>query len=200
MSKRDLAFVSATADADLEPRTKRRKDTKSVEKEDVPMDDATTSPVENGGQANGVSNEEVKEQGLALWQIVKDVVDKECVRGNCDSRRLLSFYLLPHLTYATSGSGRLLSYEFMRLPSKRQYPDYYELIKRPISLDEIKKGIDHGSYHSLEQIKEDIVHCFTNAKKYNQKESAIWLDAKFLHVRRRPNFYVFASTHSICRK
>lgn len=88
MSKRDLAFVSATADADLEPRTKRRKDTKSVEKEDVAIDDTTTPPVENG-QVNGVSSEEVKEQGLALWQTVKDAVDQECVRGNC---RLLSFY------------------------------------------------------------------------------------------------------------
>lgn len=72
----------------------------------------------------------------------------------------------------------------MRLPSKRQYPDYYELIKRPMSLDEVKKGLDHGSYQSLQQVKIDIVQCFTNAKKYNQKESPIWLDAKFLHVSR----------------
>lgn len=113
-------------------------------------------------------------------------------REGCIGQRVRNGQLLTSLpaiyfhafTYATHHSGRLLSYEFMRLPSKRQYPDYYELIKRPISLDEIKKGIDHGSYHSLEQVRDDIVHCFTNAKKYNQKESAIWLDAKFLHVRR----------------
>ena len=72
----------------------------------------------------------------------------------------------------------------MRLPSKRQYPDYYHLVKRPISLDEIKKLLDQGSYKSLEDVKDDIVHCFTNAKKYNLKNSPIWLDAKTLHVSR----------------
>lgn len=83
MSKRDLEFVSATPDVDLEPRTKRRKDTKSVEAEDVIMDDATNTVVAQASQANGVSSsEEVKERGLALWQSVKDVVNKECVRGN----------------------------------------------------------------------------------------------------------------------
>jgi len=70
----------------------------------------------------------------------------------------------------------------MRLPSKRQYPDYYQLIRRPISLDEIKKQLDEGSYKLLEEIKDDLVHCFTNAKKYNQKNSSIWLDAKVLHA------------------
>lgn len=91
MSKRDLAFVSATADVDLEPRTKRRKETKSEEK-DVLMEDATKSDAVAGdqdGEGSSASQKEVKEQGLALWQTVKDAVNKECVRGNCDSCRLL---------------------------------------------------------------------------------------------------------------
>lgn len=70
----------------------------------------------------------------------------------------------------------------MRLPSKRQYPDYYQLIKKPSSLDEIKKGLDLGTYQSLEAVKDDLELCFSNAKKYNQKDSTIWLDAKALHV------------------
>jgi len=158
MSKRDLAFLSTTANVELEPRTKRRKETQSVEKDDVEMADDTKPIVEEGGQigngVNGVINEEVKKQGLVLWQTVKD---------------------------AANTDGQLLSYEFMRLPSKRQYPDYYHLVKRPISLDEIKKLLDQGSYKSLEDVKDDIVHCFTNAKKYNLKNSPIWLDAKTLH-------------------
>lgn len=52
-----------------------------------------------------------------------------------------------------------------------------------MSLDEIKKGLDHGSYESLEQVKSDLGQCFNNAKKYNARDSQIWLDAKFLHVR-----------------
>jgi hypothetical protein len=189
MSKRDLTFLSAGANVDLEPRTKRRKETQSVEKDDVPMADATKPAEEEKGQAgngvNGATNGEVNEQGLVLWQTVKDAVNKECVTGNCNTRcvSFLSF-VHAHLTDATFRSGQPLSHEFMRLPSKRQYSDYYQLIKRPISLEEIKKQLDDGSYKSLEEVKDDLVHCFTNAKKYNQKNSSIWLDAKVLHVSR----------------
>lgn len=82
MSKRDLAFLSAAAETDLEPRTKRRKDAKS-EEQDINMADATTAAGEEKGEAvtgaAGPAKEEVKEQGLSLWQAVKDAVNKECV-------------------------------------------------------------------------------------------------------------------------
>ena len=71
----------------------------------------------------------------------------------------------------------------MRLPSKRQYADYYNLIKRPIALDEIKAQLDSDAYPSLDGVKRDFDTCFRNAKKYNMKESQIWKDAKTLHVR-----------------
>jgi hypothetical protein len=71
----------------------------------------------------------------------------------------------------------------MRLPLKRHYPDYYLVIQQPICLDDIKKKIDDGLYNSLDEIRHDFELCFSNAKKYNQKGSQIWLDAKFLLVR-----------------
>jgi len=70
----------------------------------------------------------------------------------------------------------------MRLPLKRHYPDYYLVIQQPICLDDIKKKIDDGQYGSLDDIRQDFDLCFSNAKKYNQKNSQIWLDAKFLLV------------------
>jgi hypothetical protein len=87
MSKRDIAFLSSSAKVELEPRTKRHKETQSEEKDDFTMAEATKAADEGDGQAmNGTSeamNEEVKEQGLKLWQTVKDAVNKECVTGNC---------------------------------------------------------------------------------------------------------------------
>lgn len=68
----------------------------------------------------------------------------------------------------------------MRLPSKRHYPDYYVFIQQPICLDDIKQKIDDGLYNSLDDIRQDFDLCFSNAKKYNQKNSRIWLDAKFM--------------------
>ena len=70
----------------------------------------------------------------------------------------------------------------MRLPSKRQYPDYYVQIKRPIALDDIKSKLEARDYLSLEDVRQDFEACFRNAKRYNMKESQIWRDAKFLHV------------------
>ena len=71
----------------------------------------------------------------------------------------------------------------MRLPSKRQYPDYYVQIKRPIALDDIKRRLEGGSYAFFDEVRGDFEQCFKNAKKYNMKESQIWKDAKYLHVR-----------------
>ena len=70
----------------------------------------------------------------------------------------------------------------MRLPSKRHYPDYYSIITHPICLDDIKKKIDEDNYPSLDDVRQDFELCFTNAKRYNMKDSPIWLDAKFLLV------------------
>lgn len=70
----------------------------------------------------------------------------------------------------------------MRLPSKRQYADYYEVIKKPIALEEIKARLDARNYASLEEVRQDFELCFKNAKRYNQRESQIWKDAKHLQV------------------
>lgn len=74
----------------------------------------------------------------------------------------------------------------MRLPSKRQYADYYQQIKRPIALDDIKSQLDIGAYQSFEDVRQDLETCFRNAKRYNMKESQIWKDAKSLHVSAGP--------------
>lgn len=70
----------------------------------------------------------------------------------------------------------------MRLPSKRLLPYYYEFIKNPIALDDIKKKLDNLEYPTFESCKRDFDQLFVNAKRFNERDSAIWLDAKFLHV------------------
>ncbi|KAG5637649.1 hypothetical protein H0H81_003726 [Sphagnurus paluster] len=65
-------------------------------------------------------------------------------------------------------------------PPKRQYPDYYRIITRPIALDDIKKQIETVGYPNLEAVRQDFELCFNNAKTYNMKDSDIWRDAKDL--------------------
>ncbi|KAG1757209.1 Bromodomain-containing protein [Suillus lakei] len=156
MMKREIGHLSNYDDVDGS-RTKRQKQVGAssgqaatgtakgnTDSEDIQMDTG------EGSSSGGVG---LKEQGTKLWQMLKDVVNKE---------------------------GYICSPAFMRLPSKRHYPDYYVFIQQPICLDDIKQKIDDGLYNSLDDIRQDFDLCFSNAKKYNQKNSRIWLDAKFM--------------------
>ncbi|TFK77405.1 Bromodomain-containing protein [Pluteus cervinus] len=154
MSKREH-FV--TAEAREGPYAKRRKEAVGGDDEsdvDVVMSDPPSGKVGGNGEGIASSPEAVREQGLRLWQTVKDAVNKEY--------------------------NRLIATAFLRKPPKRQYPDYYQLIQNPIALDDIKKRLDTQSYSTLEAVKADFELCFNNAKTYNMKESEIWRDAKDL--------------------
>jgi protein polybromo-1 len=44
---------------------------------------------------------------------------------------------LHHKFLCKKKQGRQLSLIFLKLPSKHDYPDYYDIIKRPIDLEKI---------------------------------------------------------------
>ncbi|KAI0673783.1 Bromodomain-containing protein [Trametes maxima] len=165
MSKRETrSFAAAGVDVDA-PRAKRRKEAPATSSTspngkrnaDTVNTGHAAGDAKDSAENTGNSDEDkdvVREKGLQLWQTLKDAVNKE---------------------------GQIASFQFMRLPSKRQYPDYYAQIKRPIALDDIKSKLDSREYTTIEDVRQDFETCFRNAKRYNMKESQIWKDAKFLH-------------------
>ncbi|BFZ08168.1 hypothetical protein BsWGS_11204 [Bradybaena similaris] len=74
-------------------------------------------------------------------------------------------------------SGRALSSPFIKLPNKADYPDYYEVIKRPIDMQRLQQKMMSGQYDSVEDMVADFVQMFDNACKYNEPESVIYKDA-----------------------
>ena len=40
--------------------------------------------------------------------------------------------------------GRVLSEPFMKLPTRKELPDYYEVIRRPVDISKIQAKIDDG--------------------------------------------------------
>ncbi len=81
MSKRELGKLASVVDVDA-PRAKRRKEAAPQEekKPEADMDvDVTGDGNVKREQVDPAKLEQVKEQGLKLWQTVKDAVDKECV-------------------------------------------------------------------------------------------------------------------------
>ncbi|KAG8429604.1 hypothetical protein GDO86_019702, partial [Hymenochirus boettgeri] len=70
--------------------------------------------------------------------------------------------------------GQLIAEPFFQLPSKKKYPDYYQQIKNPISLQQIRNKLKNQEYESLDYLESDLNLMFENAKRYNVPNSAIY--------------------------
>ena len=76
--------------------------------------------------------------------------------------------------------GRQLSIIFMKLPNAKDFPDYYEVIKKPVDLHKISTKLASNSYTSLEECQSDLMLMFDNACKFNEPDSQIYKDALML--------------------
>ncbi|TFK26643.1 peptidase M24A, methionine aminopeptidase [Coprinopsis marcescibilis] len=101
----------------------------------------------------GMAPTEVRSLGSKLLQAVKEAVDKD---------------------------GRVQSDIFIKKPSKKSYPDYYEIVQRPIAFEDIQSKLAKGLYPTLQAVLEDFELCFGNAQRYNLEGSQVWNDAKDL--------------------
>jgi len=73
----------------------------------------------------------------------------------------------------------------LELPSKRQFPDYYETIEHPTTITIIRKKLKKGEYvgtSAFQDFEEEVRRLFSNAETYNEKGSDIVDDAERLKV------------------
>lgn len=75
-------------------------------------------------------------------------------------------------------TGRKRCELFKEVPSKRDYPDYYHIIKQPIALSVLRKRGQSTYYKDVAAYRTDWKLMFNNAYTYNQENSWVWLDAK----------------------
>ncbi|XP_049719216.1 protein polybromo-1 isoform X3 [Elephas maximus indicus] len=73
-----------------------------------------------------------------------------------------------------NNQGQLIAEPFFHLPSKKKYPDYYQQIKLPISLQQIRTKLKNQEYETLDHLECDLNLMFENAKRYNVPNSAIY--------------------------
>lgn len=66
---------------------------------------------------------------------------------------------------------------FLTLPDEKEFPSYYEIISRPMSIYHIVENIELGHYHRLDQFQDDVFLLFSNARQYNVIGSEVWQDA-----------------------
>ncbi|XP_034386484.1 transcription activator BRG1 isoform X2 [Cyclopterus lumpus] len=81
------------------------------------------------------------------------------------------------IKYKDSASGRQLSEVFIQLPSRKELPEYYELIRKPVDFRKIKERIQGYRYRSLGDLERDVMLLFQNAQTFNLEGSLIYEDS-----------------------
>lgn len=85
--------------------------------------------------------------------------------------------MLDEVCDLTAEDGHNVSEVFLTLPSRKLYPDYYKIIKQPISINQIRKNIKQENYNSYEAFLDSLRTMCENAKTYNEEDSWIYKDA-----------------------
>jgi SWI/SNF-related matrix-associated actin-dependent regulator of chromatin subfamily A protein 2/4 len=98
--------------------------------------------------------------------------------------------LMDVIVHYADSEGRVLSDPFMKLPSRREYPDYYEIIKKPIDIKKILAKIEGGGYVDVDEMERDFMQLCKNAQFYNEDaslihEDSIVLQSVFTEARKR---------------
>ncbi|KAI0932898.1 hypothetical protein AcW1_000117 [Taiwanofungus camphoratus] len=74
-------------------------------------------------------------------------------------------------------NGRKRCELFREVVDKREYPDYFQLIKQPIALSTLRKRLSGGYYKNVLDFREEWRLMFNNARTYNQEGSWVYVDA-----------------------
>uniref|UniRef100_A0A8C8ETI4 Protein polybromo-1 n=1 Tax=Oncorhynchus tshawytscha TaxID=74940 RepID=A0A8C8ETI4_ONCTS len=84
------------------------------------------------------------------------------------------FQLYEAVRGGRNSQGQLISEPFLQLPSRKDYPDYFQQISQPISLYQIRNKMKNNEYESVDQLDADLTLMFENAKRYNVPHSSIY--------------------------
>lgn len=83
-------------------------------------------------------------------------------------------------------SKRLIIGPFVKLPSKRDYGDYYLLIQNPICMNQIQAKIKKEEYSSISDMRRDVLLMCNNCRTYNEDGSLLYSDAHVIEVSCNP--------------
>ncbi|KAI1824846.1 SNF2 family N-terminal domain-containing protein [Xylaria intraflava] len=75
---------------------------------------------------------------------------------------------------------RLIIGPFVKLPSKRDYGDYYVLIQNPICMNQIQAKLKREEYNSINDMRKDITLMCNNCRTYNEDGSLLYSDANVM--------------------
>uniref|UniRef100_A0A8C2AVS1 SWI/SNF related, matrix associated, actin dependent regulator of chromatin, subfamily a, member 2 n=1 Tax=Cyprinus carpio TaxID=7962 RepID=A0A8C2AVS1_CYPCA len=86
-------------------------------------------------------------------------------------------------------SGRQLSEVFVQLPSRKELPEYYELIRKPVDFKKIKERVRNHKYRSVSDLEKDVMLLCHNAQTYNLEGSQSSARAAWSFNQNFPNIF-----------
>ncbi|KAI4459651.1 snf2/rad54 helicase family [Holotrichia oblita] len=147
-----LKAIDETGDYDdeeeEEEKIKKKRGRKKRKRDD--SDDDVVGPIGKRRRGHGGMDAKLKKQMRKLMNIVLKYTDSD---------------------------GRLLSEPFMKLPPRKDYPDYYDIIKKPIDMTKIMNRIEEGKYTDMTDLERDFMLLCQNAQIYNEEASLIHEDS-----------------------
>ncbi|VDO34168.1 unnamed protein product, partial [Onchocerca flexuosa] len=72
------------------------------------------------------------------------------------------------------------SWPFRKAVDRKEHPDYYSVIEKPMDLSIVQQKLKNYKYHNLEEFMADITQIFENARIFNSNDSAIYHCAEIL--------------------
>ena len=90
--------------------------------------------------------------------------------------------LMTSIIQYTDEQGRDLAEPFMKLPPRKELPDYYKQIKEPMDISKIWFKIEDGEYNDILDLEKDFELLCKNAQKYNLDGSLIYQDSVILQT------------------
>uniref|UniRef100_A0A7N8XGY0 Transcription activator BRG1-like n=1 Tax=Mastacembelus armatus TaxID=205130 RepID=A0A7N8XGY0_9TELE len=119
-----------------------------------------------------------------LTKKMKKIVDA-VIKYKDRNLRKVTDYLMNYTNFIS------LSEVFIQLPSRKELPEYYELIRKPVDFRKIKERIRSHRYRSLGDLERDVMLLFQNAQTFNLEgslqiyEDSIVLQSVFTSLRQK---------------
>ncbi|KAH7391420.1 Bromodomain-containing protein-like protein [Cadophora sp. MPI-SDFR-AT-0126] len=130
----------------------------------------------NGG---GHASEELDDRAAKRRKMPNSDID--LMQGEtAETTTQMGLKLLDTFRQTADKSGRLIATPFLTLPNKRQFPDYYKMIRMPIALDTIEAKLKRREFPTLTTLESYFKRMIANAKEYNQRGSEIFDDSERL--------------------
>ena len=186
--------VFASADSGPRKRKAQNYDDGLTEKQFMRMMDKQYSEEENTKKkqktARGASRKNIEAVAAAADPAPADEIDEDEVPmdlGNSGMplltdwtyRKLISCSKTV-VTLKDPSTKRRLAEIFLDKPDPAAFPDYYEIIERPVAINDILRKCRNHMYRSIPEFRDDWKLMFDNAKQFNGEDSWVVADAQAL--------------------